>query len=248
MHKSLEKLYAGIEEAGTGRSGVGELSALASLSADLYTLVSVAPWLEEEYGTAREAYGRIRKVAAALVRALEEEPCILERIRGVHALFVLSNTAVDYEQKVLDLAEPLLALYETGYTGSDAALCEAEVCRLKCLCYCLIRDEKLSEEARAAIARWAAESEGDGTGSVLPDEVAYARSEAVEAYVDFTGNEEFTGLYAGLTNFRHGGGDFDSATKRTVENMDAEVVRLLEALRGAPCGTASDSQPVKSEV
>ena len=65
MHKTLDKLYAGIGEAGTGRSGVGELCAVAALSANLYTLVCVAPWLDEEYGSAGELRRRIRKVAAA---------------------------------------------------------------------------------------------------------------------------------------------------------------------------------------
>lgn len=191
MHKTLDKLYAGIGEAGTGRSGVGELCALAALSANLYTLVCVAPWLDEEYGSAGELRGRIREVAAALVCRLERETDDLERVRGVNALFVLSNTAAEYEQKMLDLAEPVLGRYEAGRPTAEAALFEAEVCRMMCNCYCLVQDEALAADARTIISGWTEKRMSDCADSEVLRDVRIARAEAVRAYADYTGDETF---------------------------------------------------------
>ncbi len=232
MHKSLDKLYAGIEEAGTGRSGVGELRALAALSANLYTMVSVAPWLDEEYGSARELCERIRKVAAALVRRLERETDAVERVRGVNALFVLSNTAVEYEQKMLDLASSVLAESETGHTGPEAAVYEAEVCRMMCNCYCLMQDEALAADARAILARWTA-PETAADERVLPAEVVLARCEAAACYADYTGDESFRNRF-------HGG-----AETAQVSGPEA-LFRLLELqVRN---GSSEDSEALCSRI
>lgn len=193
MHKTLDKLYAGIEEAGIGRSGVGELRALASLSANLYTLVSVAPWLDEEYGSARELHGRIRDVAAALVRRLERESDDIERVRGINALFLLSNAAAEYEQKMLDLAESVLVQYEAGCAEPESAVYEAEICLMLCNCYCLVQDETLAADARAILSGWTAAASG-GIESALSAEVMLVRSEAAAAYADYTGDESFRNI------------------------------------------------------
>ena len=229
MHKTLDKLYAGIGEAGTGRSGVGELCALAALSANLYTLVCVAPWLDEEYGSAGELRRRIRKVAAALVCRLERETDDLERVRGVNALFVLSNMAAEYEQKMLDLAEPVLGRYEAGRLTAEAALFEAEVCRMMCNCYCLVQDEALAADARTIISGWTAVSPSGTEG--LPVGVALARCEAAAAYADYTGDERFRAVRST--------GDCGTEEPET-------ICRMLELhLR---CGAVSDAEALCDRI
>lgn len=195
MHKTLEKLYAGIEEAGTGRSGVVELKALTALSANLYNLVSVAPWLDEEYGTLRELFGRIQVAAAALVCRLERETDPIERVLGVNALFVCSNTVTEYEQKVLDFAEPVIACCEAG-DAVEASLFEAETCRLMCNCFSLVGEETLAADAGAIVSRWVSELNADGIWTDIPVGVALVRCEAVSAYADYTGDDRFGAIYS----------------------------------------------------
>lgn len=234
MHKTLEKLYAGIEEAGTGRSGVGELTALAALSANLYTLVSVAPWLDEQYGTTRQLYGKIREVAVALVDRLEREQDEVAKVRCVNALFGLSNIAADYEQKVLEYAEPILSQFSAGYTGSDSIRYEAEVCRLASICFCLVQDEALAALAHSVIACWAAEAGADGIWKDLPDEVAEARGSAAAAYEDYTGDETFANLACRIGSRRKDDEAGDSEPERIIRRMNARIEAILSGMQAGP--------------
>lgn len=243
MHKSLEKLYAGIEEAGTGRSGVGELTALAALSANLYTLVSVAPWLDEHYGTTRQLDGKIREVAAALVDRLEWEQDDVARVRMVNALFGLSTLAADFEPKVLEYAESILAQFSAGYTGPDPIRYEAEACRLASICFCLVQDAALAAMSRSVVARWAAEAAADGTWTNLPEESAEARVLAAAAYEDYTGDESFSSLVR-----RNGGQKRDNDAgnndpEQAVRCMNARVEQILRSMQAGPDALDEDLKP-----
>ncbi len=218
-------------------SDIKQLLALYKLYSNVYSLIAVFTNLEVGYGGRSEIHKKAKSIADVLVSRIEEGVDDELKIKCLEVLFDYSSQYMD--EKWDDLALDHSSLLIEKYTGDKAKEkgksqmsldMESSLCNLIGICFYLVGETELAQEAANMIAKWNVQQIDTGEWTGLPFFAATKRLYAIEAYQSYTFDLSFDLLLQRGLDFYLGSISLPKREGEPNEEQLRELLRVAELL------------------